>query len=60
MTTPTAEPTQQRRAPLSRGDRAALIGGLLLTSYALGWFTLRSMQNLERDRAVAPAKASAR
>jgi hypothetical protein len=55
MTTPTAEPNGQRRATLSRGDKAALIAGVLLALYALGWFTLRSAQNLKRDRAVAPA-----
>ena len=62
MTTPTAEASQQqqRRATLSRGDTAALIVGLLLTLYALGWFTLRSVQNIKRDRAVAPAPATVR
>jgi len=62
MTTPMAEPPQQqqRRAMLSRGDRAALVVGLLLSMHALGWFTLRSVQNLKRDRAVAPAEETVR
>lgn len=60
MTTPTVEPSGQRRSSFSPGDKAALVAGVLLALYALGWFTLRSVQNLQRDRAVAPAVAPAK
>ena len=57
MTTPSGSRTPQTRSKLSRGDKAAVIAGALLTLYALGWFTLRTVQGLKRDRAVAPAVA---
>jgi hypothetical protein len=60
MTTPDTGRTQEQRTRFSRGDKAALVAGVLLAMYAFGWFTLRSVQNLQRDRAVAPAGASVR
>jgi hypothetical protein len=60
MTAPSSEPTKQRRAAFSRGDKVALIAGVLFALYAFGWFAWRSVQNLQRDRAVAPAQSPAR
>jgi len=60
MTTPTGSRTPQSRSKLARGDKAALIVGLLLTSYALGWFTLRTVLGIKRDRAVVPAQTIGR
>lgn len=57
MTTPTGPRTPQTRSKLSPGDKAAVIVGAILTLYALGWFTWRTVQGLTRDWAVAPAVA---
>jgi hypothetical protein len=40
------------------GDNIALVIGLLLTLYALGWFGKRTVEGLKRDRAVVPAQVS--
>lgn len=50
--------TSRRRMSFAGGDRAALIIGLVLFGFAFAWFAWRSIGNLQRDRAVAPAQVA--
>lgn len=53
--TANGQPARAPRVSYLRGDVVSLIVGALLTLYALGWFTQRTVQGLNRDRAVVPA-----
>jgi hypothetical protein len=50
---------QQKRVSYRRGDIAALIFGILLTVYALGWFGKETMERMKREQSVVPAEPAA-
>jgi hypothetical protein len=45
-----------RRVSYRRGDIVALVFGVLLTVYALGWFGKETMERIERERSVVRAQ----